>query len=47
MRDIPPKVSEEQLSWVQVSPYHPDNSVNLPRHLLHITPYTCYFEVKV
>ena len=33
MRDIPPRVSEEQLPWVQVTPYHPHNSVNLPRHL--------------
>ena len=31
MRDIPPTVSEEQLPWVQVTPY-PYNSVNLPRH---------------
>ena len=23
MRDIPPRVSEEQLPWVQVTPYHP------------------------
>ena len=23
MRDIPPRVSEEQLPWVQVKPYHP------------------------
>ena len=37
MRDIPPRVSEEQLSWVQVTPYNPHNSVNLPRHLLHST----------
>ena len=37
MRDIPPRVSEEQLPWVQVAPYHPHNSVNLPRHLLHST----------
>ena len=35
MRDIPPRVSEEQLPWVQVTPYHPQNSVNLPRHLLY------------
>ena len=34
MRDIPPRVSEEQLPWVQVTPYHPHNSVNLPKHLL-------------
>ena len=34
MRNIPPKVSEEKLPWAQVTPYHPDNSVNLPRHLL-------------
>ena len=32
MRDIPPRVSEEHLPWVQVTPYHPHNSVNLPRH---------------
>ena len=37
MRDIPPRVSEEQLPWVQVTPYHPHNSVNLSRHLLHST----------
>ena len=37
MRDIPPKSSEEQLPWVQETPYHPHNSVNLPRHLLHST----------
>ena len=35
--DIPPTVSEEQLLWVQVTPYHPYNSVNLPRHLPHST----------
>ena len=35
MCDIPPRVSEELLPWVQVTPYHPRNSVNLPRHLLH------------
>ena len=37
MRDIPPRVSEEQLPLVQVTPYHPHKSVNLPRHLLHST----------
>ena len=37
MRDIPARVSEEQLPWVQVAPYHLHNSVNLPRHLLHST----------
>ena len=37
MRDIPPRVSEEQLLWVQVTPYHQHNAVNLPRHLLHST----------
>ena len=37
MRDIPQRVSEEQLPWVQVTPYHPHNSVNLPNHLLHST----------
>ena len=37
MRDIPPRVSEEQLPWVRVTPYHPHNSVNLPRHLLRST----------
>ena len=31
MRNIPPRVSEEQLPWVQVTVYHPHNSVNLPR----------------
>ena len=39
MHDIPPRVSEELLSRVQVTPYHPHNSVNLPRHLLHSTLY--------
>ena len=34
MHDIPPRVSEELLLWVQVTPYHPHNSVNLARHLL-------------
>ena len=33
MRDIPTRVSEEQLLWVQETPYHPHNTVNLPRHL--------------
>ena len=37
MRDILPRVSEEQLLWVQVTPHHPHNSVNLPRNLLHST----------
>ena len=37
MRDIPQRVSEEQLPWVQVSSYHPHNSVNLPRHIPHST----------
>ena len=37
MRDIPPRVSEEQLPWVQVTAYHPHNLVNLPRHLPHST----------
>ena len=37
MRDIPPKVSEGQLPWVQVTPYHRHNSVNISRHLLHST----------
>ena len=37
MSDIPPRVSEELLPLVQVTPYHPHNSVNLPRHLLHST----------
>ena len=37
MRDIPSRVSEEQLPWVQVTPYRPHNSVNLSRHLLHST----------
>ena len=36
MRDIPPRVSEEQLPWEQVTPY-PHNSMNLPRYLLHST----------
>ena len=34
MRDILPRVSEEQLPLVQVTPYHPHNSVNLLMHLL-------------
>ena len=37
MRDIPPRVSEEQSPWVQVTRYDVHNSVNLPRHLLHST----------
>ena len=37
MRHIPPRVSEELLPWVQVTPYHPHNAVNLPIHLLHST----------
>ena len=36
MRYIPPRVAEEQLQWVQVTPYHLHNLVNLPRHLLHM-----------
>ena len=30
-----PRVSEEQLPWVQVTPCHPHNSMYLPRHLQH------------
>ena len=37
MRDIPPRASEEQLPWVEVTQYHLYNTVNLPRHLLHST----------
>ena len=37
MRGIPLRVSEEQLPWVQVTPYHPHNSVNLLKHFLHST----------
>ena len=37
MRNIPPRVSKELLPWVQVTPCHLHNSVNLPRHLLHST----------
>ena len=37
MRDIPTRVSEGQLPWMQVTPYHPHNSLNLPRDLLHST----------
>ena len=37
MHNIPLTVSEEQLKWVQVTPYHPLNSVNLPNHLPHST----------
>ena len=29
MRDIPQKVTEEQLPWVQVTPYHQHNLLNL------------------
>ena len=32
---LDPRVSEEQLPWVQVTPHHPHNSLHLPRHLLH------------
>ena len=46
MSDMPPIVSEEQLPWVQLTPYHPQNSVNLSRHLLH-APYTSWLEVMV
>ena len=35
MHNIPPIATEGQLPWVQVTPYHPHNSVNLPRHILH------------
>ena len=31
LSEVPPTVSEKQLPWVQVTPYHPHNSVNLPR----------------
>ena len=31
MSNIPPIVSEEQLPGVQITPYHPHNSVNLPK----------------
>ena len=44
MHDMPPRVSEEQLPWVQVTPYHLHNTVNLPGNLLHST-YTCCLEV--
>ena len=37
MRDIIPRVPEQQLPWVQVTPYHLHNSMNLARHLLHRT----------
>ena len=37
MCDIPLRASEEQLPWVQVTPYHRHNSLNLPRHLLYST----------
>ena len=36
MCDIPPRETEEQLLWVLVTPFHLLNSVNLPRHLIHI-----------
>ena len=39
---IPPRMSEEQFPWVQVTPYHPHNSVNLPRHLPHSTLYLLF-----
>ena len=35
MRDIPLRLSEKQIPCVRVTPYHPHNSVDLPRHLLH------------
>ena len=35
MRDVPPRVSEQQLPWVQVTQYHPRDSVNLPRSFTH------------
>ena len=35
MRDMPPRVSEQQLPWAQVTPYHLHNSVYLPRCLGH------------
>ena len=34
MRGIHARVSEEQLPCLQVKPYQPHNSLNLPRHLL-------------
>ena len=46
MRDIPPRVSEEQLPWVEVTPYHPHNSVNLRRHLLHSMRDECVHETR-
>ena len=36
MREMPPRMSEH-LPFMQVTPYHPHNSVNLPRDLLHCT----------
>ena len=37
MHNIPPRVSEELLPWMQLTPSHLHYSVNLPRHLLHST----------
>ena len=37
MRDIPSRMSEKQLPLVQVTLYHPHNSVISPRHLPRIT----------
>ena len=37
MRDMPPRVFEEQLLWVKVTPYHSHNLVYLLWHLLHST----------
>ena len=42
MGGIPPRVSEEQLPWVQETPYHPHNSVNLPSHLIHGTQHRLF-----
>ena len=39
---IPPRVSGEQLPCVQVTPYHPHNSVNLGDGLGHLHVYTLY-----
>ena len=46
MRDIPPRVSEEQLQGMQVTPYHKHYSVNSPRHLIHSIR-TCCLDVMV
>ena len=57
--DIPIRGSEEQLLWVQVTPYHPHNWVIIPgtswvpgrrgigEVRVIIAPYTCCLEVRI